>query len=417
MVNNDWQDKLRSGMENYSEPVPDSVWNAVSAGVSGAWDRQRRLRRRRRMYAAAVSVAAAVTLVLALFPPGPGDIRPVTSGRRIAYASAPSFPSGMFSVRTARELGDLPVRIAGASAVSDEGSGKEAGVSDVRVPAGEEAGAGRTSRTSGEAGPPGATSGEAEVSVPAVPEGAEEEFFTLVSDDEGRRSGPRVSLNFRASNLASGASGSAGYSGMFGSTVMPSVSGSRDQVDGYSSVLMNNNSMEVATSTRYWQPVSVGVTASLSLTDNLAVESGLNYSCLISDLSSGTAENRYDIRQTLHYIGVPLRLRLSLWTPGNFDIYLSAGGEVEKCVYGTTSTTYFVDSSPLSSASARIDDDRLQWSAGASVGLGYRFNDFLGIYAEPGVSWHFSNGSFVESVYSRKPFNFSLALGLRFYLN
>ncbi len=416
MVNNDWQDKLRSGMENYSEPVPDSVWNAVSAGVSGAWDRQRRLRRRRRMYAAAVSVSAAAALVLALLPSGSGDIRPVSPERRIAYASAPAFPSGMFSPAKARELVDLPSRSGEASAGPDGNAGTQAGLSGVRASADEEAGTERASLPSGEAELPGAPSGETSGAAPAVPEGAEE-FFPLFADDAGRRSGPRVALNFRASNLASGASGSAGYSGMFGSTVMPSAAGSRDQVDGYSSVLMNNNSMEVATSTRYWQPVSVGVTASLSLTDNLAVESGLNYSCLISDLSSGTAENRYDIRQTLHYIGVPLRLRLSLWTPGNFDIYLSAGGEVEKCVYGTTSTTYFVDSSPLSSASARIDDDRLQWSAGASVGLGYRFNDFLGIYAEPGVSWHFSNGSFVESVYSRKPFNFSLALGLRFYLN
>ena len=76
-----------------------------------------------------------------------------------------------------------------------------------------------------------------------------------------------------------------------------------------------------------------------------------------------------------------------------------------------------VNGSPSSEMSARIHDDRLQWSAGVSAGLSYRFNDYIGIYAEPGASWHFRNGSFIESVYSERPLNFSLALGLRFYLN
>ena len=56
-------------------------------------------------------------------------------------------------------------------------------------------------------------------------------------------------------------------------------------------------------------------------------------------------------------------------------------------------------------------------SVGASLGFGYSFNELLGIYAEPGFSYYFDNGSFVETVYRERPFNFSLSLGLRFNLN
>ena len=44
-------------------------------------------------------------------------------------------------------------------------------------------------------------------------------------------------------------------------------------------------------------------------------------------------------------------------------------------------------------------------------------SELLGIYAEPGFSYYFDNGSFVETVYRERPFNFSLSLGLRFNLN
>ena len=36
MGNNDWQGKLRSEMETFSEPLPDSVWDAVESGVGAA---------------------------------------------------------------------------------------------------------------------------------------------------------------------------------------------------------------------------------------------------------------------------------------------------------------------------------------------------------------------------------------------
>ena len=257
---------------------------------------------------------------------------------------------------------------------------------------------------------------------PTVPEDVaaeslwDDDVFFLPADDAAGGK-VRVTLGFRASNVAPGHSEASGYGGLYGASVVPSPTSAREQLQGYSSVLLSNNSQPVSTSTEHYQPVSFGLAISVGLGDRFSLETGADYSCLVSDMSSGTEENRYDIRQTLHYVGVPLRARYSFWKPGGFDLYMTVGGKVEKCVGGTTSTSYVVKSSVSSSTKDRITVDPLQWSVGASLGIGYRFNDLVGIYLEPGVSYYFDNGSFVETVYRERPLNFSLGIGLRFNLN
>ena len=41
----------------------------------------------------------------------------------------------------------------------------------------------------------------------------------------------------------------------------------------------------------------------------------------------------------------------------------------------------------------------------------------MAIYAEPGISYHFDNGSNVTTFYSDNPLAFSLNVGLRFDVN
>ena len=412
MSSSDWQDKLRTGMDSYSEPVPDSVWKAVESGVGAAWERQRRLRRRRRMFAGAASAFAAAALAAAVIFPlndGPAALRP--SSRILALAGDPVLQPGLFRVGEAPAL-DAVVRRMPAEAFVPED-----------VPAGEVFMPGRSGAPAEEVptpapGPAESVSAEAATmpdDVAAESLWDDDVFFLPADDDAGGKM--RVTLGFRASNVAPGHSEASGYGGLYGASVVPSPTSAREQLQGYSSVLLSNNSQPVSTSTEHYQPVSFGLAISVGLGDRFSLETGADYSCLVSDMSSGTEENRYDIRQTLHYVGVPLRARYSFWKPGGFDLYMTAGGKVEKCVGGTTSTSYVVKSSVSSSTKDRITVDPLQWSVGASLGIGYRFNGLVGIYLEPGVSYYFDNGSFVETVYRERPLNFSLGIGLRFNLN
>lgn len=412
MSSSDWQDKLRTGMDSYSEPVPDSVWKAVESGVGAAWERQRRLRRRRRMFAGAASAFAAAALAaVAIFPVNDGQDALRPSSRILALAGDPVLQPALFRVGEAPAL-DAAVRRTPADAFVP-----------ADAPAGDVPDPGRSGAPAEEVPAPAPGPAEsAPAETPTVPEDVaaesfwDDDVFFLPADDAAGGK-VRVTLGFRASNVAPGHSEASGYGGLYGASVVPSPTSAREQLQGYSSVLLSNNSQPVSTSTEHYQPVSFGLALSVGLGDRFSLETGADYSCLVSDMSSGTEENRYDIRQTLHYVGVPLRARYSFWKPGGFDLYMTAGGKVEKCVGGTTSTSYVVKSSVSSSTKDRITVDPLQWSVGASLGIGYRFNDLVGIYLEPGVSYYFDNGSFVETVYRERPLNFSLGIGLRFNLN
>ena len=66
------------------------------------------------------------------------------------------------------------------------------------------------------------------------------------------------------------------------------------------------------------------------------MESGLTYTYLASDVRyEGSSEK---ISQKLHYIGIPVRANWNFVDAKNFTMYVSAGGAIEKCVYGKIGT-------------------------------------------------------------------------------
>lgn len=231
-----------------------------------------------------------------------------------------------------------------------------------------------------------------------------------------------LSFGLLASNVAGSRSSASKYAALYGSTVTKQIHGFSETTadfpdsQGYAGVMQSNSNNEISSNVKNWQPIQVGVSVAYSFTDGLSIESGLTYSCLISDLSSGTPLGNYDIRQTLHYIGLPLALRYDFLKIKGFSLYASAGGQMEKCVAGKTRTDYFVDGKKVSSENGRIMVEPLQWSVNAYVGAQYSFNRLVGLYVEPGAAYYFRNGSPVNCIYSERPFNFSLRAGLRFSL-
>lgn len=235
-----------------------------------------------------------------------------------------------------------------------------------------------------------------------------------------RTGGFRIGIS--AANVAGTQSTSSDYAALYGSTVTAQIHGfsetSADFPDsrGYAGVMQSNADNGISTTVKNFQPVQAGVTVAYAFTDRLSLESGLTYSCLISRLSSGSADGNYAIRQTLHYIGIPLSLRYDFLKFGRLSLYASAGGQAEKCVVGKTVTDYFVGGEKISSESGTVRVEPLQWSVNAHIGAQYNFNRTVGIYIEPGAAYYFGNGSPVNNIYSERPFNFSLRAGLRFSL-
>ena len=156
------------------------------------------------------------------------------------------------------------------------------------------------------------------------------------------------------------------------------------------------------------QPVSFGLSLSYPLTNRLSLSSGLVYTKLNSDFVTIMPTSQIHRHQSLHYMGIPLTLHFRLWQWRGLSAYLSAGAQADWNIKAKSNTD---------GVDQTMTKDRMQWSAGGSLGLQYNPLSQLGIYAEPGIRHYFDNGSTVSNFFKDKPTSFNLQIGLRVTLN
>ncbi len=180
----------------------------------------------------------------------------------------------------------------------------------------------------------------------------------------------------------------------------------------YSQVLLENAIQTPQTSVKHHMPVTVGFSVAWHFQEDWALETGLNYTLLSSDIHSGS-KSYVEETQKLHYIGIPVKLHRSIWKNNWLSIYASAGGAMEKCVSGKLETVTVTNGGSHVTEHVSLDVKPLQWSVAAAAGAQVNFTSRWGIYIEPGVAYYFDDHSGVETIRKEHPFNFNLQLGLR----
>lgn len=464
----DWLNKIRESQADFSEPEPEGLWEGIEAGLAAkevgtsagmepvratdaraSVDRTSRedsaVSRRRtvRWWWAALPAAAVAVLVLLLSVPGHRDAS--DDSLRTSAISELKSTAEPFDVVSREVESSVPANLLAysgtllasdtkvgkpseataddAGSASEEFSKRQENSSWNNIPSDISSEISSLENSSSKTTSSENSSLETTSSETSSLETISSENWPSENDNpvsQTRRRG--LSFGLLASNVAGSRSSASKYAALYGSTVTKQIHGFSETTadfpdsQGYAGVMQSNSNNEISSTVKNWQPIQGGVSVAYSFTDRLSIESGLTYSCLISDLSSGTPLGNYDIRQTLHYIGLPLALRYDLLKIKGFSLYASAGGQMEKCVAGKTRTDYFVDGKKVSSENGRIMVEPLQWSVNAYVGAQYSFNRLVGLYVEPGAAYYFRNGSPVNCIYSERPFNFSLRAGLRFSL-
>ena len=156
------------------------------------------------------------------------------------------------------------------------------------------------------------------------------------------------------------------------------------------------------------QPVSFGLSVGYALSERLSLTTGMVYTRAESELSNVSGDDEIVSTQRLHYIGVPLSLRFTVWANRYVQTYAIGGAQADFNVSATTTT------SGVRKSSGR---DRVQFSAGAAAGVQLNvvpgMTPQVGIYAEPGVKYYFDNNSAVETIFKEKPCRFNLQVGIR----
>ena len=183
--------------------------------------------------------------------------------------------------------------------------------------------------------------------------------------------------------------------------------------DPYMWMLVTNKGHLADRRVRHRLPVHAGASIAYRINDRVSVETGIAYSYLSADIHEGSDSYYFAGEQSLHYVGIPVGVRVRAMSWKNFDIYVGAGFEADKCVSGTLKKSYVINGQTRDDGHESISIRPLQWSVNAGAGVQYNISSMVGIYAEPGLSYYFDNGSNIETIYSEKPLNFNLNIGLR----
>lgn len=472
---NDWKSQLRDRMEAYGEPEPDGLWESVASslrqkgvmagsGVAESASSSGNLSRDRRhlwwYVVPALAMAAVCVGLLLPFSGGesqvtvvPGDMISESVIADKVLEDAANIDPAKASVSTDERLAsdEMPtsnerlasnrVPASGEVSISDElPILDEVPVSD-EMSSEDKASAGdvlggvlfdvdATESPSQECTvveqqqEPKARSGQ-EFS-------SEEDFEDPFSEEMETSYGSkrsRLALGLHLGGVGSysgGSSGSASMADAFVSSTVPfgTNDGTPIKLDSkgklpYNGVLMGDTFRSVESEHRFYQPVSVGVEVSYDLGRRFFLGSGLSYTCLVSESSSGSSESRGSLTQTVHLLGVPLKVGYKIIDNPLFELSVTGGGRVDKAIASKTVTRLALNGpEPVKSASSGTVFP-LYWSLTASASAAYKLSSLVGLYLEPGLSWHFGsksdNGLALETVWSGRPLNFQLNAGVRFY--
>ena len=238
------------------------------------------------------------------------------------------------------------------------------------------------------------------------------------NDMTERRGDEDAPSRWSVSTGAMGGLGASGTTTAYGDHLVLSSPGVADTKD--SPMLdMNTINRDIETKTEYDHhlPIRIGLSVAYALTDRLSISSGLTYTRLSSDIKDASRESKYIGEQRLHYVGIPVNVSYKVASSRWISLYGTAGVLAEKCVSGTTDEGYVENNTMKYTNTQDISSKPLQMSVNAGVGIQFDFIDNVGIYAEPGLSYYFDDGSALQTIYKEKKLNFNLNVGVRFKLS
>ena len=454
---NDWKSQLRDRMEVYGEPEPDGLWESVasslrqkgvmagsrvaeSASSSGSLSRDRR---HLWWYVVPALAMAAVCVGLLLpFSGGESQVTVVPGNMifesiiadKVLEGDAANVAPAKASVSSDERPASNGVSASNGVPVSGERPVLDEMSSEEKASAGDAFG-GVLFDVDATVSP----SQECTVVEQQEPKARRDQEFSSEDDFEdpfaeemetssaSKRS--RLALGLHLGGVGSysgGSSGSVSMADAFVSSTVPfgTNNGTPIKLDSkgklpYNGVLMGDTFRSVESEHRFYQPVSVGVEVSCDLGRRFFLGSGLSYTCLVSESSSGSSESRSSLTQTVHLLGVPLKLGYKIIDNPLFELSVAGGGRVDKAIASKTVTRLALNGpEPVRSASTGTVFP-LYWSLTASASAAYKLSSLVGLYLEPGLSWHFSSksdsGLALETVWSGRPLNFQLNAGVRFY--
>ena len=170
---------------------------------------------------------------------------------------------------------------------------------------------------------------------------------------------------------------------------------------------------KILRTSHHQMPVTWSLALKYKLNHSWGLETGLNYSKLTSEFEMGEDGNKIEQRQTIHYLGIPVKGLFNIYDGKAWSLYGSAGLVTEIPVHAPLYSNYYVQGLYQASEKTNI---RAPWQFSTTFGLGmqYHLTPYIGIFAEPSLQYFIPAHTDIETYRTEHPFTFSLPLGIRF---
>lgn len=169
-------------------------------------------------------------------------------------------------------------------------------------------------------------------------------------------------------------------------------------------------SMELISQAEHSLPLNLGIQAQVGLGKKMAVGIGFSYTMLKSRYEALLNKKFHNVKQTLHYIGIPVNFYYNFLESNYLKLYANAGGTIEKGV----SAKYHLSSYDGTSFQAKASLEGLQYSANLGLGLEYAFSELCGVYLEPNAVY-FIDSRVPASIRTDQPFQLKAEIGFRLH--
>ena len=169
---------------------------------------------------------------------------------------------------------------------------------------------------------------------------------------------------------------------------------------------------------RYAIPVAAGIGLRFDVSKRFSIGTGVSWSYLTRSFSGQFNEldaegaiisqtGYTNIRNSQHYIGIPLNLYVDIIRKDFIDFYAYASGSANYCL----SNRYQMDKSKSYSP----EGSNWQFSAGIGMGVEFIAAKKVGFYIDPSLNYWFTEGE-VSNIRTRQPLMLGLELGIRLHI-
>ena len=169
---------------------------------------------------------------------------------------------------------------------------------------------------------------------------------------------------------------------------------------------------------RYAIPVAAGIGLRFDVSKRFSIGTGVSWSYLTRSFSGQFNEldaegaiisqtGYTNIRNSQHYIGIPLNLYVDIIRKDFIDFYAYASGSANYCL----SNRYQMDKSKSYSP----EGSNWQFSAGIGMGVEFIAAKKVGFYIDPSLNYWFTAGE-VSNIRPRQPPMLGLELGIRLHI-